>query len=102
MSTIIFPTHVGRLSIEVGATGPVATWRGPEVFFSVDGMPIVSISIQDGAAVVEVIGHDPRVFAELPEALQLAAAWWQQALPTVAAAWNQFTATLPIDRANAA
>jgi hypothetical protein len=100
--SITFPTNVGRLRIEVGATGPVAAWRGPEVFFSVDGMPIISVSMQDGAAVVDLIGHDPRKFDELPEDLQVAAAWWQRVLPTIAAAWDQFTASHLTDRADAA
>lgn len=90
MNAITFPTHVGRLTVEVRAAGPVNTWRGPEVFFSVDGIPTLSVAIRDGEPVIDVLGHDPTRFDALPEDLQLAAAWWHQLLPVLSEAWERF------------
>ncbi|MGB3328675.1 MAG: hypothetical protein WBA46_06955 [Thermomicrobiales bacterium] len=97
--TVRFPTHIGAVQIEFGAAGPVHTWRGPEVYFSVGGMPTVCVSMQGSTAIVEVIGQDPQKFDALPEDLQHAAVWWQVILPTLAAAWTRFTAATLADAA---
>lgn len=89
-SLVTFPTNVGEIVIEFAYVGPVHNWKGPGVFFTLNGTPICSVVMRDGEAVIDILGHEPDVFTQLPADVQDAAQWWQAMLKLMHGAWSGY------------
>ena len=99
---VSFPTHVGVIRIEFAYVGPLATWEGPAVFFTLDHTPVVSIVMRSGEAAIDVLGTDPAVFEDLPQEIQDGAKWWAAMLKLIDGAWASFVHANAIDQRDAA